>query len=504
MASPSEKLAQSLLILQQHQDQGRMALQASDLGRTHRERLLKNGFIKEVMKGWYIPARPDEPAGESTSWYAAFWGFCASYLSARFAEEWCFSPEQSINLHIGNWNVSPQLLVRSPKAGNKPIGLLHGTSIFDTRLEIPSAADTVRINGLRVYCLPAALLGCSAAQFAARPSEMRSALAMVTDASDLLNRLLAGGHSLIAGRLAGAFRNIGRERVADDIMATMQAAGYTLTENDPFTEPSRWVFGLRDTSAYVNRLRMMWANMREDVLQVFPPAPGVPQNASGYLKQVEEIYASDAYNSLSIEGYKVSAALIEKVRSGNWNPDKDADDQDQRNALAARGYWLAFQCVRQSIERVLGGENAGAVADQDHGAWYRELFAPSVIAGLLKATDLAGYRNGPVYIRRSMHTPPSKEAVREMMPAFFELLQQEAEAAVRVVLGHFMLVYMHPYIDGNGRIGRFLMNLMLASGGYPWIVVPLERRQDYMVALESASVDANIKPFAELLAGLLA
>jgi Fic family protein len=44
--------------------------------------------------------------------------------------------------------------------------------------------------------------------------------------------------------------------------------------------------------------------------------------------------------------------------------------------------------------------------------------------------------------------------------------------SVRVVLGHFVFVYIHPYIDGNGRMGRFLMNLMLASGGYPWAVIP--------------------------------
>lgn len=502
MASPSDKLAQSLLILKELQDQGRVALRAGDLSRTHRERLLKNGFIREVMKGWYIASRPDEPAGESTSWYASFWSFCASYLEARFSGEWCLSPEQSINLQTGNWNVPSQLLVRTPKGGNKPTGLLHGTSIFDMRLKVPPTADTALINGLRVYRLPAALLGCSQAQYTANPVAMRSALAMVTDASDVLSRLLAGGHSTIAGRLAGAFRNIGRERTADDIIGAMQAAGYTVNESDPFEDQSRFVFSLRETSPYVNRMRMNWARMREDVLKIFPAAPGLPKNPASYLKRVEEIYANDAYNSLSIEGYKVSAALIEKVRSGNWNPENDKNDQDQRNALAARGYWQAFQRVRQSIERVLGGENAGCVADNEHGTWYRELFGPGVTAGILKAADLAGYRNGPVYIRRSMHTPPSKEAVRELMPALFELLQQESEAAVRVVLGHFMFVYIHPYIDGNGRMGRFLMNLMLASGGYPWIVVPLERRDDYMAALESASVEGNIAPFAELLAEL--
>lgn len=89
------------------------------------------------------------------------------------------------------------------------------------------------------------------------------------------------------------------------------------------------------------------------------------------------------------------------------------------------------------------------------------------------------------------------------MPAFFELLKEEIEPAVRVVLGHFMFVYIHPYMDGNGRMGRFLMNLMLASGGYPWTIVPLERRTDYMTTLESASVDGNIMPFAMFLVELL-
>jgi len=101
-----------------------------------------------------------------------------------------------------------------------------------------------------------------------------------------------------------------------------------------------------------------------------------------------------------------------------------------------------------------------------------------------------------------MHTPPSKESVRELMPAFFELLQQEVEPSVRVVLGHFMFVYIHPYFDGNGRMGRFLMNLMLASGGYPWLIIPLEKRNDYMAALECASVDGNIKPFVSFLCAL--
>lgn len=98
-----------------------------------------------------------------------------------------------------------------------------------------------------------------------------------------------------------------------------------------------------------------------------------------------------------------------------------------------------------------------------------------------------------------MHVPPSREAVGDAMPALFDLLREEAEPCVRVVLGHFIFVYIHPYMDGNGRMGRFLMNVMLAGGGYPWTVVPLEKRAPYMAALEEASVNQNIGAFTDFL-----
>jgi Fic family protein len=144
------------------------------------------------------------------------------------------------------------------------------------------------------------------------------------------------------------------------------------------------------------------------------------------------------------------------------------------------------------------------VADKDHGEWYRELFAPSVTANILKPSDLAGYRNGQVYIGQSKHVPLSSEAVRDTMPILFELLQGEPDASVRAVLGHFIFVYIHPYMDGNGRMGRFLMNVMLASGGYPWTVVPLEERKTYMESLEKASVEQDIEGFASYIGYLVA
>lgn len=503
MASPSEKLAESLKVLRDLQEKGVVAIRSAEMSRAHRERLLKNGFLQEVMKGWYIPARPDERAGESTAWYSSFWDFCAAYLNERFDGNWCLSPEQSLLLHTGNRTVPAQLLVRTPKGGNKVTALPHSTSLLDVRASMPDEKDVVKMDGLRLCAMPTALITCAPAFYRQYPTEARAALAMIKDASDILERLLEGGHSTIAGRLAGALRNIGRERIADDIIKTMRAADFNVREDDPFEHAGVVRFSAREVSPYVNRLQLMWQAMRESIIERFPAAPGLPANPDNYLEKVEEIYVTDAYHSLSIEGYRVSSKLIERVRKGNWNPVGDEADRQQRDAMAARGYWQAYQAVRNSLERALGGENAGTIAEQDHGTWYREMFAPSVAAGILRPADLAGYRNGQVYIRGSKHVPPSREAVRDMLPALFDLLKEETEASVRVVLGHFVFVYIHPYMDGNGRMGRFLMNLMLASGGYPWTVIPVEQRDDYMAALEEASVQQNIVPFTDFIANLV-
>ena len=504
MVSPSEKLAESLDVLRDLQGKGKIAIRSADLTRTHRERLVKTGFLKEVIRGWYIPVRPDETAGESTAWFTSFWDFISAYLQERFGDDWSLSPEQSVVFHAGNLTVPRQLLVRSPQARNQVTTLPHDTSIFETRASVAKLNELqIEPNGLRLFALSPALIYCSEPFFRNNPTEARTALATFRDASEVLQILLAGGHSVVAGRMAGAFRNISRDRIADDILSGMRSAGYQATANDPFQAPSPISFPVRQVSPHVNRLQLQWQSMRDPILEVFPLPPGIPQDINAYLQQVSDNFVNDAYNSLSIEGYRVSADLIEKVTSGQWQSEIGDDDRQQRDALAARGYWQAFREVRKGVERVLQKENSGAVADEVHQNWYRELFSPSVTAGIIKASDLAGYRSQPVFIRRSKHVPPNKDALKDLMPAYFDLLINENNPAVRVVLGHFMFVYIHPYIDGNGRLGRFLMNLFLASGGYPWTVVPLTRRNDYLNSLEVASADGDIKPFASFLGELV-
>lgn len=483
MARPSEKLAESLEQLRALQARGTVAVRSADLTRTHRERLVNAGFLTEVMKGWYIPSGPNEQRGDTSAWYASFWAFCSAYLKHRFKTKWSLSPEQSVLLHGGNLTVPRQLLVRADRAGNKPVPLPHGTSLLEVRAALPAAGQAEVKDGLRIFSLPAALVESSPQVFQQYSTDARVALSLVTDASDILAILLEGGKSKVAGRLAGAFRNIGRDRIADQIVSTMKSAGYQVSEIDPFETKPDLSLPMREPSPYANRLRLMWHDMRPTIIEVFPAAPGLPDDVAEYMDRVDDIYNKDAYHSLSIENYRVTPALIDRVRRGRWDPDNSENDHDDRDALAARGYHLAFQALKDSVRRVLEGANAGDIAYDDHSIWYQQLFSPNVTAGILRPADLAGYRNDQVYIKGSQHTPPKREAVRDCMPVLFELLRDEKEASVRATLGHFIFVFIHPYMDGNGRMGRFLMNLMLASGGYPWTVIPVQQREAYMAAL---------------------
>ncbi len=503
MATPSERLADSLGELKKLQDEEKIAIQSEELSRTHRERLVENGFIKEIIKGWYILSRPDESPGDSTSWYSNFWHFCSRFLNEKYKEDWCISAEQSIQLHAGNWTVPAQLVIKSPGANNFKTDLPYNTSLFSMKSELPVKRETTEMNRIRMLTLPASLIHCSANTFTQNVTDARTALSLISDSSEILSLLLEGGHSTVAGRLTGAFRNNNQGRIADDIIKTMKSVGYDTRESDPFESKLEVRLSTREKSPYVNRLKLMWHEMRKSIIELFPAAPGIPADKEGYLKKVEEIYVTDAYHSLSIEKYKVTPELIERVRTGTWNYKENEEDKKQRDAMAARGYWQAFKRVEESIGKILNGENPGKVADADYGDWYRELFAPSVAAGLIKPMDLAGFRNQQVYIIGSKHVPLNNDAVREAMPVLFELLQEEPEASVRAALGHFIFVFIHPYIDGNGRMGRFLMNVMLASGGYPWTVIPVEQRATYMASLEKGSVEQDIRPFAEFIANLV-
>lgn len=502
MATPQQLLAESLEELRKLQDfDPQVVIRGTEqLSRTHLKRLLDNGWLQEVMKGWYVPSRPGSE-GDTTVWYTSYWHFVRAYAESKFGSDWCLSPEMSLDIHSGKTTVPTQLIIRSPKANNNVVQLPYGHSLLALRGEVERENVVAGSDaGLNLYNLEYALAYASPSYYRNDSTSAKVCLSMLTSPVDILKVITRNGATTRAGRIVGALRAIGNERLANEILTTMKDFGYNINEENPFDDTLPQTV-ISPVSPYVGRLRLMWKNMRQQVIDNFPQLPSPVTDADKYMDQVDGKYLEDAYHSLSIEGYQVSRELIEKVRSGRWKP--DSEDREHRNALVARGYYQAFQAVKESVGRIIQGQNPGTVVEEDHSRWYRQMWMPFVAAGILTPSDLIGYRNSQVYIRASQHIPLNPKAVSEAMPEFFRLLANESDARVRAVLGHFMFVFIHPYMDGNGRMGRFILNAMLASGGYPWAVVPVEIRKEYMEALEKASVNSDISDFTKIIAKLV-
>ena len=475
---------------------------ADTLGRTHTERLLNSGYLKMVIKGWYIPCYPGSE-GDSTVWYVSYWHFIVAYLNNKFGENWSLSPELSLYFYSGKSVVPQQLIVRSDAAANNILSLPFGTSLLDIKASLPPSVEVELRYGVRLYPLAYALLLVGPDYYRRNSLEARTCLASLRDVTPVVTAALEGGYTSRAGRVAGALRSIGREEMADQLISTMKQVGYSIQEANPFEEDIR--LERFEPSPYASRLRLMWMKMCPKVVALKESAGihPVAKDVESVLAMMDATYIKDSYNSLSIEGYKITEGLLERVRSGNWDPKNDDEDQERKNALAARGYYQAYQLLKQSVADSLAGEDPAKMYVKSHQGWHFQLFEPCIRAGIIKASDLVGYRTHQVYIRNSMHVPLNPDTVLDAMTALSSLMQEEPDAFVRAVLGHFFFVYIHPYMDGNGRAARFTMNSQLVTGGYPWIVVPVERRDEYMASLEKASVEEDIEPFVRFICSLV-
>ena len=114
------------------------------------------------------------------------------------------------------------------------------------------------------------------------------------------------------------------------------------------------------------------------------------------------------------------------------------------------------------------------------------------------ASQVGAYRTVQVYIRGVEWVPAAPTAVPKDMKALLEWHTKNKRKAHPVVLAayfHTAFELVHPFVDGNGRVGRLLMNFILRKHGYPMINIPSRRRREYYAALRSAQVEGDLRPF---------
>ncbi len=114
------------------------------------------------------------------------------------------------------------------------------------------------------------------------------------------------------------------------------------------------------------------------------------------------------------------------------------------------------------------------------------------------------YRDIGVRITGASHTPPDPQEAFRQVKLFFADLEWRANAnpIEFAAWTHAEFVRIHPFVDGNGRTSRLIMNYQLQAKGFLPISIPKARRLEYFNALEAYAVEKNLEPFIDFIAEL--
>ena len=128
------------------------------------------------------------------------------------------------------------------------------------------------------------------------------------------------------------------------------------------------------------------------------------------------------------------------------------------------------------------------------------------IHALLMENILPGgiYRNVEVRISGAQHKPPAPSEMYRQVKDFYADLPYKAEmnAIELAAWTHAEFVKIHPFVDGNGRTSRMIMNYQLMTAGFLPVSIAKENRLPYFEALEAYAGGGDLKPFAEMIASL--
>ena len=111
------------------------------------------------------------------------------------------------------------------------------------------------------------------------------------------------------------------------------------------------------------------------------------------------------------------------------------------------------------------------------------------------------YRNVPVRLSGSRTVLPNPRKVPDLMSAFHQWLQssQDIHPVDLAAEAHYRLVTIHPFVDGNGRTARLLMNFILLCHGYPPAIIRKSERGKYLDALEKAQTGGALEDYLHLI-----
>ncbi|NMC99930.1 MAG: Fic family protein [Bacteroidales bacterium] len=158
-----------------------------------------------------------------------------------------------------------------------------------------------------------------------------------------------------------------------------------------------------------------------------------------------------------------------------------------KHHLEAVGHAAAYDYIFSLIKKNSLSENE---IKKLHKLFYQKI----------DTTNAGKYRKKQVYITGSQFVPPKAEQLPNLMKDLIHWYNTEHQhPVIKAALLHQKFVVIHPFIDGNGRVARLLMNLHLLKNNFPVTIIPPILRADYIALLEKSHTDTQ--PFIEFIAG---
>lgn len=200
----------------------------------------------------------------------------------------------------------------------------------------------------------------------------------------------------------------------------------------------------------------------------------------------EKLFLEWTYNSNAIEGNTLTINETKVVLEGIT-----VGGRTLREHLEVINHRDAIRYVEEVVQK-----------EEPFSQWQIKNLHHLVLKGINdKYADV--YRDQQVFISGATHTPPAPFKIQEQMNALITWYETEAQQLHPITRGamlHVIFVGIHPFIDGNGRTSRLLLNLELMKNGYPPIVIKVENRLAYYNALDKSHVMKDYQDFIMLVA----
>lgn len=194
------------------------------------------------------------------------------------------------------------------------------------------------------------------------------------------------------------------------------------------------------------------------------------------------------YNTNAIEGSKIEAREVADIlRKGRWPPEKSKEDISETYGVAEAIDYI--RSIREHVSLKLIKE-LHKIVFKNSKVFAGEFRALGVEVVVADAHGTIVHRGAP---------SENIEALLKEMVRWYNRNRNKCPPLVLAAVVHNQFENIHPFQDGNGRVGRLLLNNVLLKHGLPPVNIELKNRAEYYAALQAYEKDHNIRPTLDLI-----